>query len=53
MQAIPDPFSATIQVNAGPADAIYAISQQLVVLLKTDMPSALGVLITYGDNDGD
>ena len=53
LQAIPDPFSATIQSNAAPADALYAEIQQLVVMLKTDMPSSLGVLITYGDNDGD
>jgi uncharacterized protein len=53
MQAVPDPLSVTIQNNPAPADAVYAIIQQLVVLLKTDMPSSLGVLITYGDNDGD
>jgi hypothetical protein len=27
--------------------------QQLVVLLKVDMTSLLGVQITYQDNDGD
>ena len=53
LQAIPDPFSVTIQNNPAPSDAVYILFQQLVVLLKTDMPSALGVLITFGDNDGD
>lgn len=53
MSAISDPMSASIQANPAPANAVYATTQQLVVLLKTDMPSALGVLITYGDNDGD
>jgi len=53
LQAIPDPLSATIQNNPAPADAVYSQCQKLVVLLKTDMPSSLGVLITYGDNDGD
>ncbi len=53
IQAIPDPFSATIQSNPAPADVAYAEIQKIVVLLKTDMPSSLGVLITYGDNDGD
>ncbi len=53
MQGIADPFSAAIQANPTPADAVYATAQQLVVLLKTDMPSSLGVLITFGDNDGD
>jgi hypothetical protein len=53
LQAIPDPFSATIQTNAAPAGAVYATTQLLVVLIKTDMASALGVQITFGDNDGD
>jgi uncharacterized protein len=53
MQALTDPLSAQIQTNPQPADVVYADIQQLVVLLKTDMPSSLGVLITYGDNDGD
>lgn len=53
LQAIPDPFSATIQANAAPANAVYATTQLLVVLIKTDMASALGVQITFGDNDGD
>jgi len=53
LQAIPDPFSVTIQNNAAPAIAVYTQYQKLVVLLKTDMPSSLGVLITFGDNDGD
>jgi hypothetical protein len=53
MSAIVDPMSASIQANPAAANAVYVTTQQLVVLLKTDMPSALGVLITYGDNDGD
>jgi hypothetical protein len=53
LQAIPDPFSVTIQNNPAPANAVYVTFQQLVVLLKTDMCSSLGVLITFGDNDGD
>ncbi|HXB96355.1 MAG TPA: imelysin family protein [Puia sp.] len=52
-QAIPDPLSQSIQTNASPAQAAFTQSQKLVALLKADMPSALGVLITYGDNDGD
>jgi predicted lipoprotein len=53
LQAVPDPLSATIQNDPAGANAAYVQIQQLVVLLKTDMPSSLGVLITYGDNDGD
>jgi uncharacterized protein len=32
---------------------LYDELQKLIVLTKTDMPSALGVSITYTDNDGD
>lgn len=53
MQAVPDPLSQTIQTNPAGAIAAFTESQKLVALLKTDMPSSLGVLITYGDNDGD
>ncbi|PZF74554.1 imelysin family protein [Taibaiella soli] len=51
LQAVSDPFSANVtSANAGTA---YTQVQKLLVLLKTDMPSALGVMITYNDNDGD
>ncbi|UII31769.1 imelysin family protein [Fulvivirga ulvae] len=50
---IPSPYQETVEVNPTPADEAYTELQKLVVLLKADMPSALGVLITYQDNDGD
>lgn len=53
LQAVPDPLSQTIQTNPTGANAAFTQTQKLVALLKTDMPSALGVLITFGDNDGD
>lgn len=53
LQAIQDPFSKSIQTNTPVANAAFSQCQKLVALMKTDMPSALGVLITYGDNDGD
>ena len=34
-------------------DSYYDYMSALVVKLKTDMPSAFGVVITYQDNDGD
>lgn len=34
-------------------EPLYRLIEQQVVLLKTDMPSHLGVQITYQDNDGD
>ncbi len=53
VQALADPLSATIQNNTTAVNAAYTEIQKLLVLLKTDMPSAMGVLITYADNDGD
>ncbi len=53
MQGLQDPFSSTILTNTAAANTVYADLQKLVVLFKTDMCSALGVLITFGDNDGD
>jgi len=51
LQAVADPFSANVSSTA--AATAYTQVQKLLVLLKTDMPSALGVMITYNDNDGD
>lgn len=53
LAAIPADISVAVVNNQAMVDAAYAEMQQLVVLLKVDMPSALGVLITYQDNDGD
>jgi predicted lipoprotein len=53
LMAIPVPLSEAVLSHADMVDQAYADLQQLVVLLKVDMPSALGVLITYQDNDGD
>ena len=53
MQAVPDPLSNSIINNQALVNAAYVEIQKLVVLLKTDMPSSLGILITYEDNDGD
>ncbi len=53
VEAIPEPFETTVTTNPSSTTEAHSAIQQLVVLLKTDMPSALGVLITYQDNDGD
>ncbi|MBN8696010.1 MAG: imelysin family protein [Bacteroidetes bacterium] len=50
---IPGTLSQAVVTDATIVDQAYAELLQLVVLLKVDMPSALGVLITYQDNDGD
>jgi len=53
LQAIPDPLSDSVTNNTATVHAAYLDLQKLLVLLKSEMPSALGVLITYNDNDGD
>jgi predicted lipoprotein len=50
---IPEPYAETVEANPDPASAAYQELQKLVVLLKTDLPSSTGILITYQDNDGD
>jgi len=50
---IPDPLATQVVSNAAVVDAAYIELVKLLVLLKTDMPSSLGVIITYQDNDGD
>lgn len=53
LQALSDPLSTNITTNQAAVVAAYTELQKLTVLLKTDMTSSLGILITYGDNDGD
>ena len=53
LNAVPDPLAGTILTNPAIVDKAYVEIQKLVVLLKSDMPAALGVSITYQDNDGD
>lgn len=53
LDQLPSPLSATIQTNPAPAEAAHVELQKQVILIKTEFSSALGVLITYQDNDGD
>lgn len=50
---IPAPLSDAVVNNSSQVDAAYSELKKLVALLKSDMPSELGVQITYQDNDGD
>lgn len=43
----------SIQNNPANVETLYSSMQGLVVYLKVDLPSNLGVLISYQDNDGD
>ncbi len=46
-------LKSSIESNPSDLETVYNRIEQLVVLLKVDMPSQLGVQITYQDNDGD
>ncbi len=50
---VPQPLHLSITENTQKVEQAYEEVQRQVVLLKTDMPSALEVRITYQDNDGD
>lgn len=51
--SIPGPLAVDVVSNPTPVENTYIKIQQLLVLLKTDLPSALSVYITYVDGDGD
>ncbi|MES2589109.1 MAG: imelysin family protein [Bacteroidota bacterium] len=46
-------FETTLNNNPQDLDALYTKIHNLTVLLKTDMTSSFGIMITYQDNDGD
>jgi len=53
LQDLNDPLSEQIESNNDPVLTAFQELQDVVVLLKADMASALGVTITFQDNDGD
>ncbi len=53
LSAIPNPLSLHVISNANLVNDGYKELVKLLVLLKTDLPSSLGVVITYQDGDGD
>lgn len=53
LEAISDPLSESILEEKDLVDKAYSEIQRMVVLTKTDMPSAFSVSITYQDSDGD
>ena len=53
IDAIPDPLSASFTDEAAKVEEAYKEIQKLLTLLKTDVSSALGVQISFMDNDGD
>jgi predicted lipoprotein len=53
LDQVPDPLSASFTSDAGKVEDAYKEIQKLLTLLKTDVSSALGVQISFMDNDGD
>ncbi|GHA63316.1 imelysin family protein [Pontibacter akesuensis] len=51
--AVQGPLSEAVVSQPQAVTKVYDEMQKLIVLTKTDMPAALGVTITYVDNDGD
>lgn len=53
VNAIPETLSGSITTNAAAVNDAYTEATKLVVLVKVDMSSALGVKISFSDDDGD
>jgi hypothetical protein len=53
IQALPDPLSTGIIDNSPAISDAYTEIRKTTVLLKVDLPSALGIKISFQDNDGD
>lgn len=53
LNLIGNPLSDQVTTNYNTVKDAYNELVKLLVLLKTDMPSGLGVVITYQDGDGD
>lgn len=53
LDAIPEPLHESVDQSQSQVSEAYDALQRQVVFFKNDVPSALGVRITYQDNDGD
>ena len=53
LDLVPDPLSETLVSDKPMVDEAYNQMQMMVPLIKHEMTSALGVQISYQDNDGD
>ena len=53
LDEIPDPMSATLISNKPLVDEAHDLMQMTVPSIKHEMTSAMGVQISYQDNDGD
>ena len=53
IEGLSDPLSTQIESDVNVVVSAFTEMQQLVVLLKADMTSILGITISFQDNDGD
>lgn len=53
LQNLSNPLALNIINDKASVEAAYQEIQKLILLIKIDLPSRLGILITYQDNDGD
>jgi predicted lipoprotein len=53
LEAVPDPLSRAIVEEKDEVEKAYDEIQRMVVFIKTEMPSAMSISITYQDGDGD
>lgn len=53
LNAIANPLSSAVVSNSQAVQELYNECQKLIVYWKVDLPSRLGILISYQDNDGD
>ena len=53
IKALSSPIAEEVIANQANVQDLYDEMQRMVVLLKVDLSSALSILITYQDNDGD
>lgn len=53
VSALPANLALAIRTNPIAVEEAYNEIQKAIIYMKTDMPSALGIMITYQDNDGD
>lgn len=53
LQGLNDPLSSQIENDNEPVTSAFQEMQDVLVLVKADMASTLGISITFQDNDGD
>ncbi|MCX2744781.1 imelysin family protein [Mangrovivirga sp. M17] len=48
-----DPLKTKVETNYNACDQLYLLLQKQIIFMKSDMPSVMGISISYADNDGD